>query len=166
LPGRVGALPFILSLTGGVILADQTAILLTSILPPSVGAVQWRFGAVGLAAGRATPFLLADLLLLAGALLGNYRGWLRALAFLHLFLAPLVLAVAAFFVLDTLEVRQGLPLEGRTRAVMGAGRALAALVVASLFAFWVGVRILRMTPSRSASRTAERLVLDPRGEGR
>lgn len=167
LPGRVAAvLPFMLSLTAVVVLVDQTAILLTSIMPLSPGAVPWRFGAVGLAAGRATPFLLADLLLLAGALLGNHRGWLRGLAFIHLFLGPLVLAVAGFFVLDALEVRQGLPLEARTRALTGAGRALAALVAAALFALWLGARILRTTPARSGSRSTERLVLDSRGEAR
>lgn len=164
---RPAALPAILYLTAGVVLVDQLAILLASVLPWAPGAVQWRFGAVGLAAGRATPFLLADLLLLAAALLGNHRGFLRALAFLHLFLAPLVLSVVALFVLDTMEVRQSLPLEARRQALLSAGRALVALLALSLFAVWVGLRILRSTPARSAARSADRLVLDSRsGEAR
>ena len=159
---RPTALPAILYLTAGVILVDQLAILLASVLPWSPGAVQWRFGAVGLAAGRATPFLLADLLLLTGALLGSHRGALRTIAFLHLFLAPLVLSVGALFVLDAMEVRQGLPLEARRQALISAGRALVALLALSLFSVWVGIRVLRSTPARSSARSADRFVLDSR----
>jgi hypothetical protein len=159
---RPAALPAILYLTAGVILVDQLAILLASVLPLSPGAVQWRFGAVGLAASRATPFLLADLLLLAAGLLGSHRGVLRTLGFFHLFLAPLLLSLVALFVLDAMEVRQGLPLDARRQALVSSGRALVALLALTVFVVWVGLQILRRTPARSVTRSSDRLVLDSR----
>jgi hypothetical protein len=155
--------PALLQVTGAVLLVDQAAILAASIFPPAVESVQWRFGTIGLAAGRATPFLLADLLFLVGGLIGGQRGFLRFLAFVHLFLAPILIALLALFTLDTLEIRQLLPVDARRQALQSAARAGVALLAMAVFAIWAGILVLRSSPARSAIRSAERrLVVDQR----
>lgn len=153
----------LLYLAAAVILVDQAAILVASVYPPAPASVQWRFGATGLAAGRATPFLIADLMLIAGGILGGHRLLLRGVAALHLILTVVLLATVALFVLDTLEMRQLLPLEGRRQALLSAGRAAVALTVLSGYALWSAVAIFRRTPRPPAGRSADRrIVLETR----
>jgi len=148
-----------------VLFLDQLAILGASVYPAALDSVQWRFGSVGLAAGRATPFLICDLLFLSAGVLAGHRWFLRALGVLHVFVALVILAGVAGFILDTLEIRQMLPLETRQQAMASAIRAVVALVAVSIFCVVVGVRVIRGTPPASAARSADRrLVLDNRSE--
>ncbi|HKP28561.1 MAG TPA: hypothetical protein VJU15_04135 [Gemmatimonadales bacterium] len=149
----------ILYLAAIVILLDQSAILAASIYPIAAGSVNWRFGAVGLLAGRATPFLLADLLLIAGGMLAGHRGFLRFLAVLHVLITVLLLAALGMFVLDTLEVRQLIPLEAREQALASATRAAIALFTVAIYCLMVAVRVIRTTPPRSSARSADRRIV-------
>ena len=149
----------ILYLAAIVILLDQSAILAASIYPIAADSVNWRFGAVGLLAGRATPFLLADLLLLAGAMLGGHRGFLRFLSAVHVLVAVLLLAALGMFVLDTLEVRQLIPLDARTQALASATRAAIALIAVAIYCFVIAIRVIKTTPPRSAVRSADRRIV-------
>jgi hypothetical protein len=149
----------ILYLAAIVIFVDQAAILAASIYPTSVDSVNWRFGAVGLAAGRSTPFLLADLLLLGGALLAGQRTFLRVLAVLHVLVAVLLLTILAFFVLDAIEIRLLVPLESRAQVMASAVRAGIALGVLGIFCITVALRVFRATPPRSPTRSADRRIV-------
>jgi len=149
----------ILYLAAVVILLDQAAILAASVYPIAADSVNWRFGAVGLAAGRATPFLLADLLLLAASMLAGHRGFLRGLAVLHVLITVALLAMLGMFVLDTLEIRQLIPLDARQQALASATRAALALGAVSIYCLMVAVRVIRATPPRSALRSADRRIV-------
>jgi len=151
----------ILYVAAVVVILDQLAILAASVYPVTVDSVNWRFGAVGLAAGRATPFLLADLLLLAGGMLAGHRVFLRFLAGLHVLVAVLLAGTLGLFVLDALEIRQRIPLDARRQALASAVRAAVALAAVILYCLIVAVRVIRATPPRPALRSADRrLVLD------
>ena len=154
-----GPVAGILYLAAIVVLLDQAAILAASVYPIAADSVNWRFGAVGLAAGRATPFLLADLLLLAGGMLGGHRGFLRVLAGLHVLFAVILLAALGMFVLDTLEIRQLIPLDARQQALASATRAALALIAVTIYCLIVAVRVIRATPPRSAVRSADRRII-------
>lgn len=148
-----------LYLAAVVILVDQVAILAASIYPLAPDSVNWRFGAIGLAAGRATPFLIGDLLLLAAGFLAGHRGFLRVLAVAHVLMAVLLLGGLGMFSLDTLEIRQLLPLDARTSALSSAGRAAIALLALTIYCLVVAVRVIRATPLRPATRSAERRIV-------
>lgn len=148
----------VLYLAAVVVLVDQAAILAASVYPISAGSVNWRFGAVGLAAGRATPFLLADLLLLAAALLAGHRVFLRVFAALHVLVAGLLVGALGMFVLDTLEIRTLLPLDARGQAIASASRASVALMALAIYCLIVAVRVIRATP-RSTVRSADRRIV-------
>ena len=154
-----GPVAGILYLAAIVILLDQLAILAASIYPIAVDSVNWRFGAVGLLAGRATPFLLADLLFIAGGMLAGNRGFLRFLAVLHVLLAVVLLAALGMFVLDTLEIRQLIPLDARKQALASATRAAIALFTVAIYCLVIAVRVIRTTPPRSAVRSADRRIV-------
>jgi hypothetical protein len=144
-----------------VLLVDQLAILLSSVYPPNFGAVQWRFGTVGLAVSRATPFLLGDFLLLLAGFARDHRALLRILGALHLLIALVLLGALVVFGLDTLEIRQMLPVEARRNTLLGAARVGGMLVVLVGFCAWVGIKVIRSTPARIArDRAEERLVLE------
>ena len=149
----------ILYLAAVVVLLDQTAILAASIYPIAAESVNWRFGAVGLAAGRATQFLLADLLLLAGGMLAGHRGFLRIFAGLHVLIALLLLAMLGMFSLDTLEIGQLIPLDARQQALASATRAGLALTAVAIYCLVVAVRVFRATPPRAAVRSADRRIV-------
>jgi hypothetical protein len=142
-----------------VILLDQAAILAASIYPIAANSVNRRFGAVGQAAGRATPFLLADLLLLAAGMFAGHRGFLRVLAGLHVLLAVLLLAALGMFVLDTLEIRQLIPLDARQQALASATRAAIALVAVAAYCLVIAIRVIRATPPRGTVRSADRRIV-------
>ncbi len=148
-----------LYLAGFIVLLDQAAILAASVYPIAAGSVNWRFGAVGLAAGRATPFLLADLLVLAAAMLAGHRTLLRVLALLHLLLGVLLLGALGMFILDTVEIRQLIPLDARRQAIVSASRAAIALVAVAIYCLVVAVRVIRATPPRAAVRSADRRIV-------
>lgn len=149
----------ILYLAAAVVLVDQAAILAASVYPLATDSVNWRFGAVGLAAGRATPFLLADLMLLAAGMLAGHRVFLRVLGGIHVLVGVLLLGILAMFVLDTLEIRQLIPLDGRRQALASATRAAVALAVVALYCFVVAVRVIRATPPRAMARSADRRIV-------
>ncbi len=160
----LGPMAGFLYFAAAVVFLDQLAILAASVYPVAMDSVQWRFGAVGLTAGRTTPFLLADLLLLAAGLVAGHRVLLRTVGALHLVVAVVLLGLVALFTLDALEMRQLLPLDTRAQALASAGRAEVALVAVAAFCLWVGVKVIRQTPAPPSVRSADRrLVIDPRG---
>ena len=159
------ALRKFLLLAAVVIFVDQTAILLASIVPPTPSSPQWRFGAVGLAAGRATPLLVADLLLLLSLFASGSRVTLRVIAGIHVLVALAVLAILGLFALDTLEIRSLQPLEGRTQMMASAIRAAIALVVVAGYCLWSAAIIIRGTMRTSVRSADQRIVMETHSAG-
>ena len=104
---RVRKLFSLLYLAGFLLMADQLmealAVLLASA--PSPSSVSWRFGAVGLIAGRLSVFLVGDTFLFAAAIALEHRVALRALGWAHLALATIGLMVLLVFGLDAIQIR-------------------------------------------------------------
>lgn len=149
----------ILAITGGAIIADQVAIVLVQILPATPGVIGWRYGAVGLTVGRATPLLLANLLLMLALILWSSRLALRLTALLHLGLAAVLAAVLGAFVLDAVQILGGLPESGVPAARAAAARAAFLLVLligtTLLFAWllWRHAGAVRAEPKPAADRS-------------
>lgn len=137
----------LLYLAGVALILDQGLILASSIMPFSPGAAQWRFGAVGLAAGRITH-LLADTAVILAAMWLGHRAVLRTWALLHLVLVAVLLLVLGGFALDAIQVRQQLIPEAQLGMLLGASRVgimLLAMVIWSVWAGWRMLSLLRST---------------------
>lgn len=157
----------VFALTGLVVIVDQSAIVLTQILPPHPGIIGWRYGAVGLTVGRATPLLLADLLLILAACWSANRVLIRVLAVGHFLLVPLLLAVLAAFALDAIQIIGGMPEPQVAATRAAAARAAAMLALLAGFALWAGWLLWKMGGSvRQESRIVERSVLVVGAEAR
>ena len=143
---RLRKLLALLYLAGVLIAIDQIADLIATLLasPVSLGAVQWRFGAFGLAATRGSVLLVAEIMLFAAALGLDHPGVLRFLGVLNLVLAAALVAWLGLFALDTLQLRSMVEPAARARYVLPAARAgsIAALLV--LLLGWSGIATLRM----------------------
>jgi hypothetical protein len=63
------------------------------------------------------------------------------------------------FVLDTLEIRQLIPLDARNQALASATRAAIALFTVAIYCLVIAVRVFRTTPPRSAVRSADRRIV-------
>ncbi len=150
----------VFALTGLVIVVDQAAIVLTQILPATPGILGWRYGSVGLTVGRATPLLLADLLLMLSALWVSSRWLIRLLAVGHFLLVPLLGAVLLAFALDALQVLGGMPEPELPAARAAAARAAGMLVLLTGFAGWAGWLLWRVGGAvKPEPKTVERSVL-------
>ena len=151
----------VFALTGLVIVVDQAAIVLTQILPATPGILGWRYAAVGLTVGRATPLLLADLLLMLSALWVSNRLLIRLLAVGHFLLVPLLGLVLLSFALDALQIIGGIPVPEEVPATRAAAaRAAGMLVLLAGFAGWAGWLLWRVAGSvKPELKSLERSVL-------
>jgi hypothetical protein len=144
---RLRKLLALLYLAGALIAIDQIADLIATLLanPVSLGAVQWRFGAFGLAATRGSVLLVAEIMLFAAALGLEHPGVLRFLGVLNLVLAVVLVAWLGLFALDTLQVRSAVdPGAPRARYTTAAARAGSIAVLLVLLLGWSGIAVLRM----------------------
>jgi len=148
-----------LTVAGFTIILDQVSILASGVLPLNTGMVQWRFGAVGLAIGRATPLLIADALLLAGVALAPNRWWSRALGAIHLLVAGLLLGALAVFVLDAAEMRRLVALERQQALLVSAVRVIGVGGLAAMLTAWLGVRLFRLPARPPGRRTSEEVLM-------
>jgi len=148
---RVRRLLALLYLAGALIAIDQIVDLIATLLanPVSLGSVQWRFGAFGLAATRGSVLLVAEVMLFAAALGLEHARVVRFLGVLNLVLAAGVAAWLGLFVLDTLQLRGAVnPGAPRARYTMAGVRAGSFAGLMVLLLGWSGIAALRM-PSRS-----------------
>jgi hypothetical protein len=88
-----------------IIELSEAAVL---IYPPHPGVASWRYGTVGVLAGKVATFALADVMILGAALFLGHRLVLRVAAFLHLLFGLLLLPVIVMYVLDTLVLRRAI----------------------------------------------------------
>lgn len=168
---RDALLAVLAGLAAVAVMTDQIGIVLTQILPANGTNPAWRFGAVGLTVGRATPMVLADLLLLYALLQSSSPFLVRAAAAMHVGVALLLGVILVAFALDAAQLAGGAPESGRRSMVVAAVRAGMMLALLSAFTAWVGTllwraaRHLRQVP-RVAPTAADVLVVGGRGERR
>ena len=157
----------LLYLAGGLILADQLADLTATLLanPPLPATTSWRFGTFGLVMSRASVFLMADVLIFAGALSLGHRTMVRALGIIHLVFAPALLAGLGMFALDWLQVRGQVGEQGRRAFDLAALRAAGLGFLGAVIAGWGGLaafRAARVSKPKGGRRQDGPLLMDIR----
>lgn len=156
----------LLYLAGGLILADQAADLVSTVLsqPVRTGSAEWRFAVVGLLVTRTSVFLLGDLFLLAAAIGLEHRRVVRVLGALHLLAALVLGAGLGLFLLDAVQIRSVVPAEGSGDLLLATARAGALLLLGTAFLVWTGLRTFRGSkPVRPAADA--NLVVGKTGSG-
>ncbi len=143
----------LLYVTGAVLIVDQLLILFTSISPLSPTSAGWRFGAMGLGIGRATPLLLADTLIILAALWLGHGLMMRIWGGVHFVLAVGLLVLLGLFALDAIQVRQQLVPEAQSAMLLGAARAAVMALVLSIWSAWLAIHLLRISKQFQAPRS-------------
>ncbi len=123
----------------GLVIVDQLAELAIGLYPFRAGEVHWRFGAFGLATGRATVLILVDALLLVAALGLGHGGFVRFWSVIHMVLGLIFLGGVAIFSLDVLEIRRTVRPEGMQSFLLAAARAAVMVLISVVFCFWAGI---------------------------
>lgn len=128
---------------GAAIAIDQYADLVATVWPLKPGELQWRFGFLGLFLGRMAPLLMADLLIIMGAIGMGHRLFLRLWGVLHIVLTVVLLGILGLFVLDALQVRTLVPPDGTRRLLFASGRAFGAGLMLAVVSVVIAVAGLR-----------------------
>lgn len=151
-PARWHSGLLILYLVGAVLITDQVSELAIALSPFRLGEIPWRFGAVGLALGKATPILIADALI-GGAAFGR-GNWpfLRVWGWLHLGLGAALLVVLLGFGLDVMTLRR--VATGKARVDMGRTAIRVLLVGTALSVFGVRAGLLTLRTARARSQAS------------
>jgi hypothetical protein len=113
--------------------------LVANVWPPRPGAVEWRFGTLGLLSGFLLTPLLGMVLATAAAALLEQRGAQRVLALLDLTGAALLLLVGATLSLDWLQMRASIDPATRPAIDIGSGKSIAKHVGVAIALAWLGV---------------------------
>lgn len=121
-PGRLAASFY---LVGALFIITPVADGIANSLPIQASLATWRYGAVGAFANYLISPLFGALLLTATASLLGHRRTLRTLGVTWILAALLLLALAADFTLDVLQLRAMVPPEQAGVFKVGAGKALA-----------------------------------------
>jgi hypothetical protein len=124
-----------------------------SVAAPVLSSVQWRFAAVGLLSGfTLTPILGIAMMFVISAIL-EHRRLQRVLSILCLTIAVVFIVMSAGFVLDVLQLRASVPLEGRPAFQSAWTRALLKHVLAAVALGYLGWRARRMIPAGPRPKT-------------
>jgi hypothetical protein len=133
--------------------------LLAAALPIRPTEPQWRFGAVGLFSGLLILPFVAVTCLFAALLIFQHRGATRAFAWCCAVAAVLLIAVAAGFSLDFLQLRATAP-EGMRPAMDRAGL-VAGLKLGSTA---LGLALVAFAAFRVSRKRRVRIRIEPEGE--
>lgn len=136
---RLGGL---LGLLGLLILVDQLTAVIAVLLPLTPDNIQWRYGAYGLVASRATPLMLSVLLLVAGAVLAGGRPSRLVLAVLAALGGLALLGGAGLFALDAVQMHPLLPVAARQGAASAGIRVGILGVLAGAVLLWVAFKLV------------------------
>ena len=137
----------LLYLAGAIVIADQLADLVASIMAknPTPALASWRFGVFGLLISRSSVFLIADVMLFAAAIWLGHRRVIRGLGALHFLAALLLLAGLLGFSLDWTEVRRQVPEAGVRSFQYSTVRASVLARFVAGISVWAGVVAFKAT---------------------
>ncbi len=145
----------LLFLAGFVILADQAIDLAATVLlqPADTSTANWRVAVFGMAASRASLFLIADVLMLVAAVGLEHRRMLRLMSVTHAALAVILVIGLVLFARDTVEVQQTVGSAGRSHFLASIGRTMAVTMAGIGFLGWAAM--LGWTASRRSGPKGE-----------
>ncbi|MFZ5623638.1 MAG: hypothetical protein ACOY71_04300 [Gemmatimonadota bacterium] len=153
-------------MAGAVIALDQLGEVFSTIYPVQPGNLQWRFGTLGLLLGRATPMVIADAFIVAGAAALGHVTFLRIWGILHLVLALLLLGALGLFALDAVQIRSLVPPDGHQRLTLATARAAGGGLLAIAVAVVLGIVCLKQAASarnearqRAGRKSADALIV-------
>ena len=141
-----------LYLVAALLILVPTVDFLLSVPPAQFANVQWRFATVGLLSGHLLmPILGFGLAFVISAVLEQPRVQ-RVLVILCLLMSLALLVLSAGFVLDVMQVRASIPLEGQPAFSAAWTRAILKLVLSFVAFGFLGWRARRMIPATSRHR--------------
>jgi hypothetical protein len=144
---------------GLIFLLNPPIDVLTQAWPWRVGATEWRYGTVGIAANYLVSSVFGMLLMTLAAAWRQQRAALRVLAALNLLATGVLMVASVGFVLDVLQLRGNVPPEARRTFYIGAAKALLkyGMTVVGLalvgIAAWKGARSIQAS-ARDADEPA------------
>lgn len=115
------------------------------LFSPNFSDLRWRFGATGILSGALmTPLFGLFVVMSAAAVLGHRR-LQRALAWLCLPLAVVLVAAGVIFALDAIEVHHIAPRPAQRDLALASLKAMAKISFGAVVAAGIGVVVLRAT---------------------
>lgn len=114
-----------------------------TVWPLQLGQVNWRYGAFGLAGGFLLTPLLGLLMLMATALWFEHRGILLVTGIVSAFVAIALALISMSFVLDSLQMRSGVPVPQKGTFDAGVLKALVKDATGVISAGWVALGSFR-----------------------
>jgi hypothetical protein len=112
--------------------------LLIRGFPPQFGSLQWRFGIVGVLFSNLGTILLGAGLVGLIAAFNGHRGMLRALGYVALLVAAVILALLVLFALDAVQVRTLQNANGKRLVLLSSLGAVFAGVFGAVTLFSIG----------------------------
>lgn len=132
---------------------------LLSVPAPQPSSVQWRFAAVGLLSGyMLTPILGLSLALVISAV-GKQVAMQRALVITCLTLALVLFGLCAAFMLDVIQLRASVPVDGRPAFESAWSRAIIKHLLSAVTLAYLGWRARRILPARGRRREPKPVIV-------
>ena len=131
-----------------------------NVWPLQLDKVNWRYGAFGLAGGFLLTPLLGLIILIVSAILFDHRKVLRVTAILSSILALGLILLSMAFVLDSLQMRSGVPVSQKGIFDAGVGKALVKDLTGAISAAMVALGSFRsLSSTSSGSRPSDASLL-------
>jgi hypothetical protein len=123
-----------------------------NVWPLQLGKVNWRYGAFGLAGGFLLTPLLGLVILLASGTIYRHRRVLLVTGILSAITGVALALLSMSFVLDSLQVRSGVPAANKGAFDAGVLKALVKDLTGSVSAAWVALASFRGVGGLPATR--------------
>jgi hypothetical protein len=130
-----------------------------NVWPLQLDKVNWRYGAFGLAGGFLLTPLLGLVMLLVTAILYDNRRTLTVTAVISSIVALALILLSMAFVLDSLQMRSGVPVDQKRVFDAGVLKALVKDATGAICAAWVAFAAMRSRSGVSAPSKRDRSAL-------
>jgi hypothetical protein len=155
---RRGNLYVAMYLVAAMMIALPFGELAFAAWPLRLGAIQWRFGVVGLFGNAFLGPMTGIVLLAVLAALLEHRVFLRVVATLALLLTLVTASGWVVFVLDALQLRGAVKPQSLRGFEVAAVKALLGLSCATLLGLWVGIAGWRATRTKASTQKVAKTV--------
>ncbi|MBK8250340.1 MAG: hypothetical protein IPK85_23535 [Gemmatimonadetes bacterium] len=142
-----------------LLIATPALDFVSGVLPLRLDNIEWRFASVGLLSGfLLTPVLGIVLAILVAASSGHDL-MQRLTAFLLIGLSLAFTLLLVFFLLDIVQLRSAVQAESKSQFEGAAWKAVAKHLLFVVVMFWLGLRMLKVPRSVSASHKRPAAVI-------